>query len=136
MYRKMGFFRQVSRSFKKFGRTLQKGAQGFGRQVSNVAGTIGHGLGKAQDFVSKLESKVGGIPIVGTGLKLVGQGLGVAHGLADTAQAGGSALSSIASGDVKGASSAGQQALNSLKQTGNLGTQFVGATAPIIGGFM
>ena len=126
------FFRQIGNGFKKFGRQLQKGAQSFGKQLQGVAGTVSHGIGSARSFISNLEKKVGDIPIVGTGLKLLNSGLGVAQGVADVGSAGGRALTAASSGDWSGAQQAGKDALQAVKDTGGLGTQFLGQAAPVL----
>ena len=130
------FFRNIGNKFKQFGRTLQRGSAKFGRMLSDGAEKVSGGLGSAQKFVSKLEKGIAGVPVIGsvasTGLNLLNKGLGVGKGISNIADAGGHLLTAASTGNVGGIVNASKDAVNAIKDTGALGTEFIGSAAPLL----
>lgn len=127
------FFRQLSRGASKFfGRTLPREAQQFGRQLSTTSHKIGSGIGKAQGFVSNLEKKLHGVPVLGDVLHGANLGLGALHNVADIGVAGGQGISALSKGDLRGAYNAGKTIVNEGKQTAALGGDLFKTATPYI----
>ena len=117
----MSFFRQLGRGIgqaTRFGRQIQQGANVFGRQLSNTAKQIGGGLEQAQRVVSKIEKPLGDVPILGGGLKVISEGLGVGKNLADIGQRGGGAIRALSQGNVQQAIKEGRAIGGELKDIG------------------
>lgn len=95
------FAKPLSRAI-SFGKALQGGADRFGRGLSNIAGRISGGLGRAERVVGVAERYLGKVPVIGSGIKAVGDVLGVASGGAKTIGAVGSGLSAVSRGDIGG----------------------------------
>jgi acetyl-CoA carboxylase alpha subunit len=107
----------------QFGRALQRGAQRVGQGITNVTNKIAGGLQKAERIVGVAEKFAGGIPIIGTGIKTVGNVLGAGAGAVKTAGAVGSGLTSLAGGDIKGVRSAVMRGKEGVKMTLDEGAQ-------------
>lgn len=129
----MSFFRQLGAKVKNaFGRQLPHGIQSFGRQLNSFSTKVAGDVDKGQRFLSGLEKKVHDVPVIG----------GVVHGLASganalshVARAGGSAgqaLTSLATGDLKGASQAGKSALSNAKSAISSGQDLIATSAPVL----
>lgn len=119
----MSIFRQLSRSVgnaSKFGKQLQGSANVFGRQLSNTARQIGGGLEQAQRVISKIEKPLGDVPVLGGGLKVVSDALGVGKNLSDIGVKGGSAIRDLSQGNLQ---SAYQQAKGIGSELKDIGTQ-------------
>jgi hypothetical protein len=120
----MRFGSLLKQKFQTFGRQLGNGAKSFGRQVTNFAHKASQGIGKAQNFISRIERPLAHVPILGTGLQTIGSVLGGARNVADMTASGGQALTNVAGGDFTGAA----QNLNSARGSFNaLGQNVTGA---------
>lgn len=124
----MSFFRQLGRGASnalKLGKQLQSGANVFGRQLSNTAQKIGSGLEQAQRVVSKIEKPLSDIPVLGQGVKIIGEGLGVGKNLADIGQRGGGAIRALSQGNVQQAIKEGRAIGGELKDISSQGSDIL-----------
>ena len=127
----MSFGRQLRRAT-QWGKQLARGADVFGRQLSNTARDVSRGIGSAQRIVSKIEQAVpDNLPIVDAGLKALNSGLKAGQNTADLARVGGIALRNASQGNAMGLASNARQASGLLGQIGENATSAVtqGGTA-------
>lgn len=119
------FGRQLRRAF-TFGKQLQRGADVFGRQVSNTARDVSRGIGQAQRIVSRIEQAVpDNVPVLDAGLKALNSGLKAGQNTADLARVGGIALRNASAGNAQGLASNAQQASALLGSLGQNATSAV-----------
>lgn len=131
----MVWWRQLGKGFKKFfGRQLPQGMQKFGRQLSTVGNTVASDVDKGRGVISNLEraSNALGNPVLTGVLHGLGAGAGVLSSGARAAGGAGQALTSLSTGDWKGAGRAGQGALANLQRAGTSGGDLVTTAAPLL----
>ena len=88
---------------KKFGASIGHDVKKFGRNMSSTATKVSTGIERAQHKLSGIEKKMGGAPIIGTGLKTIGSIMEGAKDIAKATASGGQALTNVARGDFSGA---------------------------------
>ena len=119
------FAKPLSRVF-QFGKILQRGTERFGRGLSTIANKVSGGLGNAERVVGIAEKYLGRVPVIGSGVKAIGDVLGAASGGAQIVGAAGSGLSALSRGDRSGVHSAVMQ--------GRLGAQKLSSEGASLGG--
>lgn len=123
----MSFGRQLRRAT-QWGRQLQRGADVFGRQLSNTSRDISRGIGSAHRIVSRLEQAVpDNVPVLDAGLKALSSGLRAGQQTADLARVGGIALRNASAGNAQGLASNARQASGLLGSIGQNATSAIGS---------
>jgi hypothetical protein len=108
------------------GDNFKRGADVFGRQLSNTARDVSRGIGSAQRIVSKIEQAVpDGVPVLDAGLKALSSGLKAGQQTADLARVGGIALRNASQGNAMGLASNARQASGLVGQIGQNATSAV-----------
>lgn len=120
------FFRQLGRGAKSFfGRQLPHAFVKYGRQLSNVAGDVSGGLGKAHRVLSSIEKVTDKIPVLG-------QVVNALDSVAIAGQHGSGAINQLGRGNFQGAYAQGRDAFKSGKTAiGDVGRAGV-ALAPYL----
>lgn len=134
----VAFGRQLRRAF-TFGKQLQRGADVFGRQLSNSARDVSKGIGTVQSFVSKIEKAVpDSIPVLDAGLKAMSSGLKAGQNVASLAGVGGAAIRNAAAGNLRGVADNVDSANSLMGQLGSNMTNAVtsGGAAVAQGGMI
>lgn len=117
----MSFFRQLGRGASRFfGRQLPQGFAKFGRQLDRGFSKVSGGLGKAENFLSKLERGTSGIPVVHDVFSLARIGSGGLKNVSDIGRLSGQSMNYLGQGRTGKAWDTAKGIGGEIKDTKNL----------------